>query len=177
MGMINTSLSEMKSGLAPRTVGDSTQAEELFSGSVPVIGAFLEYEKFLNSKLSWLAKSSFPLLPGASGSYVSMGGGLNYYFKSLSSSGSFTVNNSRILIIPKWRFHAGGGLEGAYLVYNTETAKKSDTLISLYGNTGVTYTKNVNWGYRGEISYARAIGFNTSANVLKLMLGAIYSFE
>ena len=173
VGMINSSFTETPSGLAPAEDG---KAEEIATGSVPVIGAFLEYEKFFNSKLSILAKSAFPLLPGASGSYVFLGSGFNYYFKSLSSAGSFSSKDSRIFIIPKWRFHVGGGLGGAYLIYNTVTAQKSDTLIEIYGNSGVTYTKDKKWGYRAEFTFARGIGFNSTAMTMKIMFGTVYTF-
>jgi hypothetical protein len=173
LGMINTSFTETPSGLAPKQ--DSTEKEVVASGSVPVIGAFVEYEKFLNAKFSILGKSAFPLLSGANGSYVFLGSGVNYYFNSLSSTGSFSNKSSNIIILPKWRYHAGGGIGGAYLIYNTETAKKSDTLVEIFGNSGVTYTKNKTLGYRGEFSYARGIGFNSTAMTMKIFFGLVYT--
>ncbi len=172
MGMTNSSFTETPSGLTPKEDGTK---EEIGAGSVPVIAAFVEYEKFLNAKYSLIGKSAFPLIPGAAGSYVFLGTGLNYYFNSLSSTGSFTNKESLIIIIPKWRFHAGGGIGGAYLIYNTETAKKSDTLVELFGNTGVTYTADKIWGYRAEITYARGVGFNSTASTMKLFMGLIYT--
>jgi hypothetical protein len=174
-GMINSSFTETPSGLAPAE--GSGAPEEIASGSVPVIGAFLEYERFYNSKVSIVGKSAFPLMPGAAGSYVFLGTGLNYYFKSLSSIGSFTTRDSRIIIVPKWRFHAGGGLGGAYLIYNTETAKKSDTLVELSGNVGATYTKNKTWGYRSEFIMGRGIGFNSTAMTMKVFIGLTYTLH
>jgi hypothetical protein len=175
IGMINSSFTETPSGLTPSSSSNAKE-EVISSGSVPVIGAFLEYEKYYNSKISIVGKSAFPLMPGATGSYVFLGTGLNYYFKSLSSVGSFVSKDARIFIIPTWRFHAGGGLGGAYMIYNTESAQKSDTLIELYGNVGATYTKNKQWGYRAEFTFARGIGFNSTAMTMKIMMGMVYTF-
>lgn len=173
VGMINSSVTETPSGLTPSS--SSSREEEVGSGSVPVIGAFLEYEKFFNSKLSLVGRSAFPLMPGAEGSYVSLGTGLNYYFQSLSSTGSFATKESTIFIVPTWRFHVGGGLSGAYVIYNTESAKKSDTLIEIAANTGATYTQSKTWAYRSEFTMGRGIGFNSTAMTMKIMFGMVYT--
>ena len=177
LGMANVSFQESPSGLPPRTTGSVTTQEQPSSGSVPSICAFIDYEKFLGAKYSYVIKSALPLMASSTGSYLSAGGGINYYLNSLSSVGMFETREANFQIIPKWRYHVGGGLSGAYLIYNTETAKRNDTLVELYGNAGVTMTKNKDWGYRAEAIFARGVGFNSSAIVMKFFAGLAYTFN
>ena len=177
LGMVNANFQETPSGLPARTTGSVTVKDTPSSGSVPSICAFIDLEKFLGARYSFVIKSVLPLMNSSTGSYLSLGGVINYYLNSLSSVGVFESSEARVQIVPKWRYHVGGGLGGAYLIYNTPTAKRNDTLIEVYGSAGVTMTKNKNWAYRAEATAARSVGFNSTAVVMKLFAGVAYTFN
>lgn len=172
MGMINTSFTESPSGLPPKP---GAKPEVVGSGAVSTISGFFEYEKFISPKLSILAKSAFPLLPAATGSYMYVGGAMNYYFTPIGTPATFSSKEARITFSPSWRYYAGGGVGGAYLIYNTLTAKKTDTQIELFGQAGAIYNQSKDWGYRAEFSMARGVGFNTSSMGMKILFGLSYS--
>ncbi len=174
VGMINSSFTESPSGLTPKA---GSKPEEIGSGSVSTIAGFIEYEKFLSSKISVLGKSAFPLLPGSTGSYMYVAGAMNYYFTPIGGPGVFSNKEVKIAFNPSWRYYAGGGLGGAYLIYNTLSAKKTDTQIELFGQAGAIYNQSEKWGYRAEFGMARGVGFNTSSMTMKILFGLSYSLR
>lgn len=174
-GMVNAGFTETPSGL--QSTSSTATPETAASGSVATMSAFVDWEKFLSAETSVLSRAIVPLLPGAAGSYIGFGAGLNRYFKSLSSVGSFVTKDAKLTIVPKWRFYYGGMVTGAYLIYNTETAKKSDTQVELGGQAGAIYNKDQRWGYKSEFGFARAVGFNTTAMTMKIFFGAVYNLR
>jgi hypothetical protein len=171
IGMINSSFTENPSGLKPSA---GTKPEVVASGAVSTISGFIDYEKFLNSKISIVGKTTFPLIPASTGSYMHVGGAMNYYFSPIASSATFSSKDLKISFNPSWRYYAGGGLGGAYLIYNTLSAQKTDTQIELFGQAGAIYNQSERWGYRAEFIMARGVGFNTSSMTMKILFGLCY---
>jgi hypothetical protein len=175
LGMANVSFTETESGLKA-TPGASAPPEPA-SGSFVTTGAFIDWERFISHKLSYVGKLFFPLMPSPEGSFLYGGGGLNYYFNSISTPTSFLKDGTKITFTPTWRYYVGTALGAGYLIYNSETAKKTDTLIELSASAGAAYTKNKKWSYKAEGSLGRGIGFNSSTIGMRVLIGLAYNLD
>jgi hypothetical protein len=176
VGMSSITFAESASSLKRQdNATQATQASQAQSGNTSIIPINIEFERFTDSRWSWVFKTSAPILPSATGNYIFGGVGKNWYFKSISNQGVFQGENNQLFIIPKWRFHIGGGLGAGYLVYLTETAKKTDIIAEIFFNGGATYSFNQKWSMRGEATIARGVGVNTSTTGMKIFVGACLS--
>ena len=144
------------------------------SGSFSAISLDFRYQFSSTPKRSYFFSGLVPVL-NASGAGLFMGSfGINFYFSSLSSMLSLGMNNSEILVIPKWRFYWGGSVGAGYMVYLTSAQKKSDILIDLSLRVGVNYTFKKVWGISGEGSIGNGTGMLTSTLNTKFFIGVSY---
>jgi len=173
LGMTSVTFAENASALKQENTNNAPAEPK--SGNASVIPLAFEVEKFTDASWSWVAKGVIPLMSSATGNYLFAGIGKNWYFKSISSQASFSSENGIIKIVPKWRFHLTGGLGVAYLVYLTETAKKTDILAEIFFGGGVTKTINKKWSIRGEATLSRGIGVATTTTTMKAFVGGIMS--
>lgn len=164
-GTISTSYAEKESGLE-----DST--ESAASGSASALPIDLSYEYFINEKAAWFVRGIGPIVASSPDSYFFAGGGVNFYFMSISSTAIFKDTEIEMRIIPKWRYYWGLNAGMGNLVYRTETEKKNDTILEIGGHLGTIYSVNKEWGLKVEGSYNRGIGSLTSVSTIKVLLGA-----
>jgi hypothetical protein len=167
IGMVNAGYTENKSTLESTSTTTTTAS----SGSASVLPVDALWEFYQTTKHSYFVRATAPLLTSGKDSFFSLGGGVNWYFKSLSSKGDFKDENDTITIIPKIRYYWGVEVGAGYLVYSTKTAKKSDLLADLGLHGGLIYSINPTWGIRAETGYARAIGVATTTSVIKAFIG------
>lgn len=167
LGMVNASYTENKSSLNSTSSSPAATA----SGSASVLPVDVLWEFYQSSKYSYYVRATAPLLTTGKDSYFSFNGGVNWYIKSLSSTGDFRDQNDIIQIIPKTRYYWGFGVGTGFLVYSTKTAKKSDLLADLSLHGGMIYSINSTWGIRAETGYARAIGVATTTSIIRAFIG------
>ncbi|NOT78225.1 MAG: hypothetical protein HOP07_04400 [Bacteriovoracaceae bacterium] len=167
VGMVNASYTENASNLE----GAASSSMSSASGAASVLPVDILWEFYQNSKNSFFARVTAPLLTAGKDSYFSISGGINKYFNSLSSPGDFRDQADSIRIVPKIRYYYGFQAGAGYLVYSTKTAKKSDILADLSAHVGLIYSINSQWGIRGETGYARAIGVATTTSVIRAFVG------
>ena len=57
------------------------------------------------------------------------------------------------------------------MVYNLESAKKSDVVFDIDLHGGVVYMFGKKWGLRGELGVSKGTGIATSSYVIKALFG------
>ncbi len=159
------------------TDGTSTTTSTPYSGTTTSLPLEFNYEMFSSLKRSYSVKASAPLVANATGRYFSVSGAMNFYFNSLASDVSVSDFNFQMSLKPKFRYYASPSLGLAYLVYNTKSATKTDILFEIGANGGTVYSITPKWGMRAEVGFARALGVLVSATVIKISLGAAYTFN
>lgn len=171
IGSINTSWSESSAEL---TVEDEDNVDEPQSGSSSALPLEATWEYYVSPKKSYFIRGSVPLIPTGADRYFFAGGGMNFYFKSISSKGSYRDAIVDLKFIPQWRYYWGLDAGLVFLVYGTGTQQKGDISAELGGHVGVIYTINQNWGAKIEAGYSLGNGVATSSNNIKVLLGATY---
>lgn len=169
VGLVNTSYAESETGLTGENV------QEAASGSVSSISGQIQYKFAPGFDKSYFLTGTFPLLPGATGSYFGGHVGVEFYFGEKIGS-KVSLNNSGTTIKVKPRNVFFWGLEGGlgYLVYVTETAKKTDLLLDIGGFVGGTYIMSDKWRIRGQLGVTRGTGVNTTTMEMKAFFGLSY---
>lgn len=169
IGMVNASFQESESTLTGENVTEAA------SGSVSSISGMVNYKFAPGIERSYYLQGTFPLLPGATGSYFGAHFGSEFYFGT-SSGSKVSYNNSgtTVKLKPKslyfWGLEAGLG----YLVYLTETQKKTDLLLDLGANVGMLYTWSEKWRLRGTIGMTRGTGVATTTMEMKAFFGVTF---
>lgn len=172
LSMVNLSYTETESQLEDdNTLNDKTPA----SSSASVISLDVSYDIPLDIKKTMFFKGVFPFMTATGSSLVSLSGGMNYFFKSMSSSSSGVTPGSNLKVFPQWRYFAGGQVGVGYLIYTTDTAKKSDIMIQLAIQGGVIYNLGEKWGVKGELVIGRGSGTAASATNMSMMAGLTYT--
>lgn len=173
-GMVSATINENQSSLTSTDTDVDIAETEPASTAASVISFEFNYEFMQKSKRSFFAKGIVPLL-STDGSGVFMGGGgVNFYLNPLSTVFSVSDLGSSVIIIPKYRYYWGAGAGVGYLVYNTESAKKSDVFFDISLHGGGVYNFNKKWGGRGELSFGRSTGSATTSTLMKIFFGASY---
>lgn len=169
VGLVNASYAESETGLTGENV------QEASSGSVSSISGQIQYKFAPGFDRSYYLAGTFPLLPGATGSYFGGHTGVEFYFGEKIGS-KVSLNNSGTTIKIKPRNVFFWGLEGGlgYLVYVTETAKKTDLLLDIGGFLGGTYIMSDKWRIRGQLGVTRGTGVNTTTMEMKAFFGLSY---
>jgi hypothetical protein len=171
IGMVNASYAEGETGLT----GDNIS--EAASGSVSSINGFITYKFKPELNRSFYTSGTFPILPGATGSYFAASLGGEWYFgNKIGSKLSLTENGSTLEMKPKSYFFWGAEVGLGYLVYLTETAKKTDLLLTVGPTLGGVYKFSDNWMIRYMAAYERGTGVTTTTSVMKFTIGLVYPF-
>jgi hypothetical protein len=152
--------------------GDNVQ--EAASGSVSGISASIQYKMASSFKKSYYLTTVFPLLPSATGTYLSFGGGMEYYFNDIGSKTGLTNSGTTIQFTPKFRYFAGFEVGGGYLVYTTESAKKTDLLFEIGGLGGIAYSMSNKWAIKTTLNVMKGTGAVTSTMAIRFMIGGTF---
>jgi hypothetical protein len=169
IGMANIGFSESQSAL---TGPNQTEAA---SGSVAAISGMLHYRFRTDDKRAWYTQFTFPLLAGT-GSYLSGGGGMEYYFGKVPAKITLRDATTSLILTPVTRYFVMGGLNIGYIAYITETAKKNDTLLEIDIGGGMSRSFN-KWTLRVQGSIARGVGVVTTTMGMKAMIGGIFFLD
>lgn len=170
IGMASISFTENES----KATGPNKK--EAASGSVSGINGSLHYRFLQYEKIVYFGQFSFPLL-ASEGTYLAAGGGAEYYFgKGAASKLVLRDSMTSLIITPVMRYFAYGGLNLAYISYDTETAKKNDTLVELELGGGLS-RKFSKFTLRAQAGFARGVGVATATTGLKAMFGGIFYLD
>ncbi len=170
LGIINNSITENDSGVASSSGGPSSAASSNLA-----FDAVYEFKTY--AKKSYFLKAVTPLITSGQNGYFLVGLGINFYFSSLASLFTFEDDGTSIEVGPRMRYYWGPSIGLGYIIYTTETAKKSDVSLDLGAHVGGIYNMNRSWGLRGEFGVSRGTGVNTSSMNMKLFLGANFYFD
>lgn len=165
MGMINASYAQNPSSF------DSTGSNTPASGSSSIMPFELALEKAWGPKRSLIANAIFPSLSPGTDSYFHLGTGINFFIKSLSSTGVFNNDQYSIKFNSTWRYYWGLESGLSYFVFTTKTEKKSDLLFEIGAHLGVGRSFKNDWAARFELGMARGLGVQTSTMITKIMFG------
>jgi hypothetical protein len=169
VGMANVSFTENASAL--------TGANQVVpaSGSVASISGMLHYRFKTVGRKAFYGQFTFPLMSGQ-GSYLSGGGGMEYYWGQAAARSVLSDVTTSLTISPVTRYFALTQLNMGYISYVTPTAKKNDTLleVELGGGMSRQFTK---WTLRVQASMARGVGVATTTMGMKAMVGGIFFLD
>ena len=175
IGMVNLSLTENESSIKQTdTTTSVSEPEEQASSAVSSTSFQLQWEFKNKAKKSYFLKGTVPLI-SSQGAGVFLGGvGVNFYLNPLGSKYSFDIGGSEMTIIPKFRYYWGVSTGLGYVVYNTESAQKSDVFFDLGLHAGAGYSLGKEWGLKGEVIATRATGVTTTGIKTGFLFGATY---
>lgn len=173
-GIVNVTVNETESAIESTDADVSVEDSEPAATSAAVTAFELNYEFLPSQKRSYFTKAIVPLTAG-DGSALFLGGvGINFYLNPMASVYNMKENGNEITIMPKFRYYWGASTGVGYLVYNTESAKKSDVLFDLSLHGGGIYNFGEKWGARAEASFGRGTGAATNTTAIKIFFGASY---
>ena len=169
VGLVNASYAESQSTLTGKNITEAA------SGSVSSISGQIAYKFKPGLERSYYFSGTFPLLPNPTGSYFGGHFGSEFYFGS-SSGSKVSYNNSGTSIKLKPKNLYFWGIEGGigYLIYVTETAKKTDILLDIGANLGMLFTLSDKWRLRSVIGFTRGTGVATTTMEMKAFFGLSY---
>ncbi|MGE3609947.1 MAG: hypothetical protein AB7I27_10210 [Bacteriovoracaceae bacterium] len=167
--MTNTSYTENASALSGPN--QSTQA----SGAVMNISGMLHYRFKTIGRRAFTSQFTFPLM-ASQGTYLSAGGGMEYYWGQASAQNILNDATSQLTLTPSFRYFALFQLNVGYIAYLTETAKKNDTLLEMEAGGGLSKKFN-SWTLRAQAGIARGIGVTTTTMGMKAMIGGIFFLD
>ena len=177
LGMVNVTVTENASSLKAAEGDAATDATGGQSASVSVVSMDLVYEFDNHTRKSYFLKATAPLLAADGSGYYLGGLGMNYYFNSLSSLFTFNNEGTSLTMNPTMRYYWGAAGGIGFVVYSTETAKKSDLIFDLQLHGGGIFNFKRDWGIRGEAAISRGTGVATSTIGIKLFFGINYYLE
>jgi hypothetical protein len=174
-GMYNITVTENESSI---TSTDTDVTVEEDSGATSVAAAVtvfeINYEFLQTESRSFFLKGVVPLISAGGSSAFLGAGGMNWFFKGAPSVFSYSNLGSTVFLIPKLRYYVGGSLGVGYLIYDTESAKKSDIYFDLGFHAGVLYNFGKKWGMRAEVGMGRGTGVTTSSMGMKIFIGSSF---
>lgn len=169
VGMSNVSYQEKDSGLSGPNVIEAS------SGSVANISGLINY-RFKNfGRWSSVGQFLFPLI-GGTGTYLAAGIAMEYYWGQVNSKLSIDDQSTNFSLTPITRFFAFGDLNIGYLSYQTETAKRQDTLLEIGAGGGIS-RRISKYNLRAQVSIGRGTGVTTDSMAMKLMLGGTFFLD
>jgi hypothetical protein len=174
LGIVNLAVTENESSLQSTDPDVDVPIFEAASSAVSATSITAIFEFAQTSKRSLTLQGIVPLM-SPDGTGVFQGGiGVNFYINSLSSRFTVLESGSQLIIRPRLRFFWGGSTNLGYLVYTTESAKKSDIFFDLSLHGGGSYTFSNNWAVQGMLAFGRSTGSATTSMATKFFLGATY---
>jgi hypothetical protein len=169
VGMANIGFTESQSTLT------GPNQSEAASGSIAAISGMLHYRFRTDEKKAWYTQFTFPLMAGT-GSYLSGGGGMEYYFAKAPAKITLRDATTSFTLTPVTRYFVMGGINIGYIAYTTETAKKNDTLLEIDLGGGMSRRFN-KWTLRVQGGIARGVGVVTTTVGMKAMVGGIFFLD
>lgn len=148
--------------------------QEAASGTVTAMSLNVQYKMAEDFKKSYYISATFPLLPSAEGTYIAFGGGMEYYFNDVGAKVGLFNSGTTINFTPNFRYFIGAEVGGGYLVYNTESAKKSDALFEIGGNGGIVYSMSDSWAIKAVLGVMKGSGVVTSTLGIRAFVGATF---
>lgn len=176
VGMVSMSLTENQSSIKQTdTTVTATESETTASAAAVAAMSFqLSWEFKNKGKLAYFTKATVPLM-NADGSGVFLGDvGVNVYLNPMGAKYTLIQNGTTVVIIPKFKYYWGGVGGVGYVVYNTESAKKSDVFFNLGLHGGMVYSLGDKWGLKGELGASRTTGVVTTGIKIDFFFGATY---
>jgi hypothetical protein len=175
VGMVNIGVTENESSL--ESTDEDVASEEQKKSSAKAVSAIsfnLNYEFSFKQKRSYFVKATVPMMT-ADGAGLFLGGvGFNWYLNDLGSIYKSNIAGSEIVMVPKFRYWWGANAGVGYLVYNTESAKKSDVIFDLGIHGGAGYNFGEKWGMKGEAVVGRGTGVATTTMNIRIFFGLTY---
>ncbi|HXH73749.1 MAG TPA: hypothetical protein VNJ08_02220 [Bacteriovoracaceae bacterium] len=169
VGMANIGFTENQATLS----GPNVQAAA--SGSVAVIASQLHYRFMATGRKAYYGQFTFPLMASA-GTYMSGGGGLEYYWGKAPSRLVMSDLTTSFTLSPITRYFVMGGINMGYISYLTPTAQKNDTILELELGGGLSRRFN-KWTLRATAGVARGVGVVTTTIGMKAMVGGIFFLD
>lgn len=171
-GMVNLSYAEVASQIKQT---NDTLKKEPGSGSASVLSVSASYHLPLDVKKEVYFSGIVPFSTASGSALMSASLGGNYFFNGISSS--IRSENSDVVfkLKPKFRYYAGGDLGLAYLIYVTNTAKKTDFILDLGAHVGGIYSWKDRWNIKAEAGFGKGMGTKVSSTGMKLFAGVTYS--
>jgi hypothetical protein len=173
LGMVNNSVVENESGIeiTDTTVASGDSASVDAAQPVSNISLALNWSFGVKKKSAWGAMVVVPLLVTAATSFFMGGVRYRYFLYSISSGFNYAQKGITFHIIPKLRFFVGGSLTGGYLIYNTDSAKKTDASFNLGLEGGIMYQWNRKYAIEGSLALIKRTGILTSGMGMNMFLG------
>jgi hypothetical protein len=184
IGMINVSLTENESTLEENAAVTATQDSSDDGTSTADTGAqaatvsstsfALNYEFSQTLKRSYFMDVIVPLV-GTAGTGVFLGSvGVNFYMNGLSTLFSYKDAGTELTMRPTMRYYWGASTGIGYIVYTTDTAKKSDIYFDLGVHGGVLYNITKKYAMRLNVGVGRGTGVAANSFGVKFFLGMSY---
>lgn len=174
-GMANVSVTENESNIQQTdTSVQQEEDDELASSAVSAISFQMTYEFLHNGSMGYFVKATAPLLSASSTGVFGGGFGFNKYLNDLSSKYTYDLNGNKVTLVPTTRYYWGASGGIGYLVYNTESAIKSDIFFDLAFHGGLSMSMGDDWGLRGEVAASRTTGVTTTGIKIEAFFGAMY---
>lgn len=176
IGMVNLSVTENESSIkqTDTSVQTSETTSKASSSAVSAISFQLNWEFKTYSQLAYFTKLSVPLMSGQGTGVFGGDIGFNMYLNPLGAKYSYVQNGTTLVIVPKFKYYWGAFGGSGYVVYNTESARKSDVFFNLGVHGGLVYGFDEKWGLKSEIAFSRTTGVATTGIMMNLFLGASY---
>ena len=170
LGMTTINFTETDEGLG--------SVEKPASGSNSFVSVDYNYQFMNKQDRSYYIRLFSPFLESSGSGYFGSTLGVNYYFNSISSEINFLSQNDSISLKPQIIYSFGAEVGTGYLVYLTETAKKSDILIEYSAQLSVSYAISRSNNIKLHMAFGQGIGAEVNALIMKLFLGYnTYTFD
>ena len=172
LGMVNNPVVENESTIETTDL-TVVAPESSITEAIPVsnISLSMNYSFLIKKKSSLGAFVVVPLVVAEGTSFFM--GGLRYrsFLYSLSSGFNYAQKGITFHIIPRLRYYVGGSFSGGYLIYNTESAKKSDVSFNLGLEGGLMYQWNQKYSIDINIAMVKRTGIITTGMGMNIFLG------
>jgi hypothetical protein len=163
--------------------GSYSTSDSSLAGSYSVATTFdLEYEAFLDARGSFLLRATFAQdLATSRLMYSYAGVGRRWYFGSTGMATSSQDGTVQAVILPRWRYFAGGDLGVSQVVVKTfgTVLQANSALVELGGHVGTIYQVSRSVGIEAYGGATLGLGFSAiavGARSLRAFLGASYYF-
>lgn len=173
-GMVNHSVTENESTLA-KTDNTETSATETKEAAkaVSAISLNANYEFLPTQKRTYFLQANVPMLTTGGAGVFLLGGGVNWYLSDLATKYSYESHGSTIEIVPQLKYYWGFNTGIGYLVYNTESSKKTDLFFDLGLHGGGAYAFSPTRSLKMELGLARSTGVATTGFKINIFFGVV----
>ncbi|MCB9060673.1 MAG: hypothetical protein H6622_04045 [Halobacteriovoraceae bacterium] len=167
LGLVNISFAENQSTLTNEDATTTTAAQ----GNNSNIALNVNYNIPLNLNGSVFSQATVPVVTNDGSGLFTVGAGYNYFISSVSGRSKVIDPNVKLSLTPDIRYYIGGQLNLGYLIYVSETARKSDVLIELGIQAGIIYNFKKSLAIKAEAMMGRGIGVSTATTNTKFFAG------